>query len=79
MTTAPSTVTLTTSPTSSGTFSVPAGLTTLQQPISAGGTMKGTIERNGENIVEVNPPNFTFKANPSTYNFNLFAASATAN
>jgi glucan endo-1,3-alpha-glucosidase len=40
--------------------------------------MKGTIERNGENIVELNPSSFTFQANPPSYNFNIFAASATA-
>jgi len=78
MTTAPSTVILTTSPTTSGTFQVPAGLTTLQLPITPGGTMKGTIERNGEIIVQVNPSNFTFQGNPSAYNFNILAVSATA-
>jgi glucan endo-1,3-alpha-glucosidase len=78
MTTAPSSVTLTTSPTSSKTFDVPAGLSRLALPIFPGGTMKGTIERDGQTIVELNPTNFTFQANPPSYNFNAFVASATA-
>lgn len=78
MTTAPSTVTLTTSPTTSQTFNVPAGLSKLSLPISAGGTMKGTIERDGQTILELSPQNFTFQANPPSYNFNFFVASAIA-
>jgi glucan endo-1,3-alpha-glucosidase len=78
MTTAPSNVTLTTSPTTSQTFQVPAGLSKLSLPIFPGGTMKGTIERGGQTIVELNPSNFTFQANPPTYNFNAFVANATA-
>ena len=78
MTTAPSNVILTTSPTSSKTFQVPAGLSKLSLPIFPGGTIKGTIQRDGQTIVELNPTNFTFQANPPTYNFNAFVAGATA-
>ncbi|EDR13362.1 glycoside hydrolase family 71 protein [Laccaria bicolor S238N-H82] len=78
LTTAPSSVTLATSPTTSTTVNVPAGLTKLTMPISAGGTMKGTITRNGQTVVELNPTGFTFQGSPKTYNFNAFVASATA-
>jgi len=40
--------------------------------------MKGTIERNGETIAELHPKEFTFQGSPTTYNFNAFVASATA-
>ena len=78
LTTAPSNVILSTSPTTSQTFQVPAGLSKLSLPIFPGGTMKGTIERDGQTIVELSPSNFTFQANPPSYNFNSFVASATA-
>lgn len=78
MTTAPSTVTLSVSPTDSTTFQVPAGVSKLAIPISPGGTMKGVIERNGQTVVELNPTEFTFQGSPQTYNFNAFVASATA-
>ncbi|KAF8798939.1 glycoside hydrolase family 71 protein [Phlegmacium glaucopus] len=78
LTTAPSNVTLSTSPTTSKTFQVPAGLSKLALPITPGGIMKGTIERNGQTIVELNPNEFTFQGSPTTYNFNAFVASATA-
>ncbi|KAF8231711.1 glycoside hydrolase [Tricholoma matsutake] len=78
MTTAPSTVRLSTSSTNSKTYNVSAGLTKLSVPINAGDTMKGTIQRNGQTIVELNPPEFTFRGSPQSYNFNAFVASATA-
>ncbi|KAF8967166.1 glycosyl hydrolase family 71-domain-containing protein [Flammula alnicola] len=80
LTTAPSTVTLSTSSNSndSKTFQVPAGLSKLAIPITPGGTMKGVIERDGQTIVELNPTDFTFQGSPQTYNFNAFVASATA-
>jgi len=77
MTTAPSIVMLSTSTTNSRSYNVPAGLTKLSVPISAGDTMKGTIQRNGQTIVELNPPEFTFQGSPQSYNFNAFVASAT--
>ena len=40
--------------------------------------MKGTITRNGQTVVELNPTGFTFQGSPQTYNFNAFVASATA-
>jgi glucan endo-1,3-alpha-glucosidase len=79
MTTAPSNVTLTTSPTTSKTFQVPAGVTNLTLPIFPGGTLNGTIERDGQTIVQLTPTNFTFEANPPSYNFNAFVVSTTAN
>jgi len=78
MTTAPSTVVLSVSSTSSMTFQVPAGVSKLAIPITPGGTMTGVIQRNGETIVELNPTGFTFQGNPPNYNFNAFVASATA-
>ncbi|KAG5648432.1 hypothetical protein DXG03_005006 [Asterophora parasitica] len=78
LTTAPSTVVLSTSPTVSQTFEVPAGLTKLDIPITAGGKMRGTISRGGQVVVNLDAPEFTFTANPDSYNFNAFVASASA-
>jgi len=78
MATAPSTVVLSVSSTSSMTFQVPAGVSKLAIPITPGGTMKGVIQRNGQTIVELNPTEFTFQGSPQSYNFNAFVASATA-
>ncbi|TFK64615.1 hypothetical protein BDN72DRAFT_254871 [Pluteus cervinus] len=76
MATQPAIVTLSTSNSSSQTFNVPAGVSKLSMPISAGGFMKGSIVRNGQTILELNPAQFSFSANPKTYNFNAFVASA---
>lgn len=78
MTIEPSTVVLSTSETSSKSFDVPAGLTKLSVPISAGGTMKGVIQRKGKTVVELEPEGFNFQGSPKSYNFNAFVASATA-
>ncbi|KIM43198.1 glycoside hydrolase family 71 protein [Hebeloma cylindrosporum] len=78
MTTAPSTVTLSVSPTSFKTFNVPAGVSKLAIPITPGGTMKGVIQRGGKTIVELNPTQFTFQGSPQSFNFNAFVASAAA-
>ncbi|KAH0586158.1 hypothetical protein H2248_007423 [Termitomyces sp. 'cryptogamus'] len=78
MTTAPSTVILSTSSRNSMTFHVPAGLTKLSIPISAGDEMQGIISRDGNAIVTLHPSNFTFRRNPEVYNFNAFVASASA-
>lgn len=75
MATSPSKVTLSTGPSSSQTFDVPAGVSKLSVPISAGGTMYGKIERDGNSIVELNPQ-FTFDPNPKTYNYNAVVAFA---
>ncbi|KAF9049586.1 hypothetical protein BDZ89DRAFT_1057464 [Hymenopellis radicata] len=76
--TAPATVTLSTSDTNSQTFDVPAGLSKLSISISAGDTMKGVIERDGDAVVELSPESFSFQGSPQTYNFNAFVASASA-
>lgn len=76
MATEPSTVTLSTSPSNSQTFSVPAGLTKLSIPILPGGTMHGTIERNGQTLVDLQPDGFNFIGNPQAYNFNAFVAAS---
>jgi glucan endo-1,3-alpha-glucosidase len=78
MTTAPSNVTLSTSPTLSKTFSVPAGVSKLEMPLSAGGTMKGVVERGGKAVVELSPGEFVFDGSPGSYNFNAFVVSASA-
>ncbi|KAK0187984.1 glycoside hydrolase family 71 protein, partial [Armillaria mellea] len=78
LTTAPSSVTLSTSDSSSQTFDVPAGLSKLSVSISPGDTMKGTIVRDGQTVVELNPDSFTFQGSPQTYNYNAFVASASA-
>lgn len=72
MTSAPATVTL-----NGQTFDVPAGLTKLAVPLSAGEGMAGSIARDGTNTVELNPE-FTFEGSPKTYNYNAFVVGATA-
>ncbi|KAJ3534356.1 hypothetical protein NMY22_g6963 [Coprinellus aureogranulatus] len=74
--TAPSKVTLSTGDSAENqkTFDVPAGVSKLSVPITPGGTMKGTVERDGKVIVEVapTPEEFTFQGAPKTYNYNVF-------
>ncbi|KAG6331266.1 hypothetical protein ID866_7823 [Astraeus odoratus] len=74
--TSPATVTLSTSPSSSQTFSVAAGVSKLSVPISAGGYMEATLVRNGQTVVNLKPDNFTFNPTPSSYNFNAFVVSS---
>lgn len=78
MATSPSMVTLSTGPSSSQTFNVSSGVTKLSIPISAGGTMYGKIQRDGNTIVELDPQ-FTFDGNPTTYNYNAMVAFASSN
>lgn len=72
--TAPSTVTLYTSDSNSQTFNVKAGVNKLSMPLTPGGYMRGTIARNGQNVVDFRPDGYTFDANPPSYNYNAFAA-----
>ncbi|OAX44314.1 glycoside hydrolase family 71 protein [Rhizopogon vinicolor AM-OR11-026] len=69
--TSPATVELSTSPTQSQTFSVPAGVSKLSISIQPGGTMHGTLTRAGQTIIDLQSTNFTFEAQPTTYNFNV--------
>ncbi|KAJ6613323.1 glycoside hydrolase [Mycena sp. CBHHK59/15] len=75
--TAPSTVTLSTSSTTSQTFNVTAGVNKLSIPIAPGGTIHGLIQRDGKTVVEL-APEFTFNGNPPAFNYNAFVASASA-
>ncbi|KZT20315.1 glycoside hydrolase family 71 protein [Neolentinus lepideus HHB14362 ss-1] len=74
MTTADSTVTLSTSSTNSKNFSVNAGLSLLNMPLTPGGSMSGVISRNNQSIVSLSPSGYTFNPNPTTYNYNAFVA-----
>ncbi|KAH7909032.1 glycoside hydrolase family 71 protein [Hygrophoropsis aurantiaca] len=76
MATGQCTVTLATSSSQSQTFNVSAGITKLSIDIEAGGYMHGLIERNGEIQVDLQPGNFTFNPNPSSYNFNAFVVAS---
>lgn len=78
MTTAPSTVVLSTSGDNTQNFQVPAGVSKLSLPITPGGTMRGVIQRDNKTVVELAPKDFTFQGSPSSYNFNAYVASATA-
>ncbi|KAJ7288334.1 glycoside hydrolase [Mycena rebaudengoi] len=75
--TAPATVTLSTSDATTQTFDVIPGVNKLSIPIAPGNSMSGTIQRDGQTVVELKPE-FTFQANPTTFNFNVFVASASA-
>ncbi|EPQ50592.1 glycoside hydrolase [Gloeophyllum trabeum ATCC 11539] len=77
MTTASSTVTLSTSSTNSKTFSVNAGLSLLNIPLTPGGSMSGTVTRNGQTVASLSPTGYTFNPNPSSYNYNAFVAYST--
>lgn len=68
--TSPATVVLSTSSSQSQTFNVPAGVSKLAVPIKPGGTMQGTLTRGGQTVIDLQATNFTFEANPTTYNFN---------
>ncbi|KAF9242611.1 glycoside hydrolase family 71 protein [Melanogaster broomeanus] len=72
MAASPGNVTLSTSSTQSQTFNVGTGLTKLSLPIQAGGFMKATLQRNGQTVINLQPTNFVFSPNPSSYNFNAF-------
>ena len=76
--TAPATVTLYTSDSNSQTFDVQAGVNKLNMLLTPGGYMRGTITRNGQTVVDLRPQDYTFDANPSSYNYNAFTASATS-
>lgn len=70
------TVTLSTSSSQSQTFSVSSGVSKLSIPISPGGYMAATLSRNGQTVVDLKSTNFTFNANPPSYNFNVLVISS---
>ncbi|KII86874.1 glycoside hydrolase family 71 protein [Plicaturopsis crispa FD-325 SS-3] len=76
LTTAPSTVTLTTSASSAQTFSVPAGVSKLSVGLVPGDGMRGTIERGGAVVAEAAAEGFVFEGEPGAYNFNAFVAAS---
>ncbi|CDZ96275.1 Glycoside hydrolase, family 71 [Phaffia rhodozyma] len=67
--TAPSTVTLS-SGTSSTTFSVNAGISSLASPLVGGQGMKVVLTRSGSTYVDYSPSNYTFATTTTEYNFN---------
>ncbi|KZT12051.1 glycoside hydrolase family 71 protein [Laetiporus sulphureus 93-53] len=77
--TEPGTVTLTTSSTSSSTVAVGAGVTQLLMDLADGAGMAGTLTRNGQTVLAVDPGDaYTFTTTPEFYNFNAFVAYATS-
>ncbi|KAF5340761.1 hypothetical protein D9611_007495 [Ephemerocybe angulata] len=80
MATAPGTLKLSTGNGQDKSMDIPKGVSKQSIPISAGGTMKGTIERDGKTVLELAPTKeeFMFQGSPKTYNFNAFVASAVA-
>ncbi|KZS88511.1 hypothetical protein SISNIDRAFT_490103 [Sistotremastrum niveocremeum HHB9708] len=69
---APSTVTLSTSSTTSQTFQVPAGLSKLNMTLIAGNTMRAVITRGGVTVADTGANSFSFNPNPPSYNFNAY-------
>ena len=69
-------MTIQTSDSNSKTFDVLRGVTKLAIPISPGDTMKGSIERNGQKLVDVTAPGFTFQERPDAFNYNYFVTGA---
>lgn len=74
--TSPATVVLSTSSSQSQTFNVPAGVSKLAVPIQPGGTMSGTLTRGGQTVIDLQATDFTFEANPTTYNFNVLVVAS---
>ena len=77
--TAPATLTLHTSDTTSQTFQVTTGVNKFSMDLTPGGYMRGTLVRNGQTVVDLQPQGYTFDANPQTYNYNAFTAFASSN
>ncbi|KAF8306265.1 glycoside hydrolase [Clavulina sp. PMI_390] len=73
----PATVTLSTSPTNSKSFNLPAGANKISIPLEAGGPLHAVVTRNGVNTVDLQSSNYTFQ--PTTveaYNFNFYVISS---
>lgn len=74
---APAKVTLSTSPTNSKTFDLPAGANKISIPLLAGGPLHATIVNNGQTTVDISSTNYTFQPTTTeTYNFNYFTLSS---
>ena len=54
------------------------GVSTLSHPLTAGGSMKATMLRNGTIIAECAPTRDEFRVHerPRTYNYNVFVAAS---
>ncbi|KAJ7069703.1 glycoside hydrolase [Mycena amicta] len=78
--TADGSVTLSTSPENTQTFPVTAGVNKLSVPIVPGGTLNAQLTRGGQTVVNLATPptDFTFNGSPTTFNFNIFVASASS-
>lgn len=48
----------------------------LSLPLAPGQSMRATLTRNGQSIIDLKPSQFTFNPNPSSYNYNAFVAMA---
>ncbi|KAI0372120.1 glycoside hydrolase [Pilatotrama ljubarskyi] len=76
--TAPGTVTLATSDSTSQQFDVDAGVNKVNITLTPGGYMHGTFARNGDTVIDLRPSGYTFDPNPAKYNFNVFVALGSA-
>ncbi|KAH9927687.1 glycoside hydrolase family 71 protein [Fomitopsis serialis] len=73
------TVAITTASGTTQTSNVSAGVTKLSMDLVPGSGMSATLTRNGQTVVSLDPgTNFTFNANPETYNYNAFVCYATS-
>ncbi|KZT73782.1 glycoside hydrolase family 71 protein [Daedalea quercina L-15889] len=73
------TVVITTASGTTQTTDVSAGVTKISMPLVAGSGMSATLTRNGQTVVSLDPgSNYTFNANPETYNYNAFVTYATS-
>ncbi|KAI0335934.1 glycoside hydrolase [Cubamyces sp. BRFM 1775] len=74
---APANATLATADTVNTTFQIDStGLYLYNTSLTPDGYMRGTLERDGEVVVDIMPPpeEYTFRTDPSSYNFNVFVA-----
>lgn len=68
------TVTLATSDGNSKSFQVGAGVQRMFMPLTVGGYIQTTIERNGASVLTCKGDGYAFTDSPETYNFNSFMA-----
>jgi len=76
--TSPATVTLSTCPSNSRTFSLPAGVSKISIPLQSGGNLHAVVSRPGQNnTVDVQSSGYTYQeGSVPTYNFNAFVVAS---
>lgn len=59
----------------SGTYAVTAGVNKIKMALSNGGSPTASlVDGSGNTVLSFSPSGFTYKTNPTTYNFNYYIA-----